>query len=180
MTRSSHIQIQTDVIRVLQGKLGGCTVNSQDVILNHTTYYLNPDAHIFNKTTSFQSNNLYSWQEIGRLSIRLTPGCVLADARPKSACIFKNTNMIEVRTYTAWLPFTQFQNSFTTGTAGDQKSKSAYCKTMIAPLWQRPTEASLCCQICHKIGSTGLCQMVVDKVSKEMFHLLRRERVPRV
>lgn len=42
------ICIQTDVIRVLQGKLEGCTVNSQDVILNHTTYYLNPDAHIFN------------------------------------------------------------------------------------------------------------------------------------
>lgn len=40
--------IQTDVIRVLQGKLEGCTVNSQGVILNHTTYYLNPDAHIFN------------------------------------------------------------------------------------------------------------------------------------
>lgn len=39
---------QTDVIRVLQGKLEGCTVNSQGVILNHTTYYLNPDAHIFN------------------------------------------------------------------------------------------------------------------------------------
>lgn len=42
-----HVQ-QTDVIRVLQGKLEGCTVNSQGVILNHTTYYLNPDAHIFN------------------------------------------------------------------------------------------------------------------------------------
>lgn len=39
---------QTDVIHVLQGKLEGCTVNSQGVILNHTTYYLNPDAHIFN------------------------------------------------------------------------------------------------------------------------------------
>lgn len=32
---------------VLQGKLEGCTVNSQGVILNHTTYYLNPDAHSF-------------------------------------------------------------------------------------------------------------------------------------
>lgn len=39
---------KTDVIHVLQGKLEGCTVNSQGVILNHTTYYLNPDAHIFN------------------------------------------------------------------------------------------------------------------------------------
>lgn len=38
---------QPDVIHVLQGKLEGCTVNSQGVILNHTTYYLNPDAHIF-------------------------------------------------------------------------------------------------------------------------------------
>lgn len=38
-----------DVVRVLQGKLEGCTVNSHDVILNHTTYYLNPDAHIFTK-----------------------------------------------------------------------------------------------------------------------------------
>lgn len=41
------LSVQTDVIRVLQGKLEGCTVNSQGVILNHTTYYLNPDAHIF-------------------------------------------------------------------------------------------------------------------------------------
>lgn len=32
---------------VLQGKLEGCTVNSQGVTLNHTTYYLNPDAHSF-------------------------------------------------------------------------------------------------------------------------------------
>lgn len=38
----------TDVIHVLHEKLEGCTVNSQGVILNHTTYYLNPDAHIFN------------------------------------------------------------------------------------------------------------------------------------
>lgn len=38
--------LHTDVIRVLQGKLEGCTVNSQGVILNHTTYYLNSDAHI--------------------------------------------------------------------------------------------------------------------------------------
>lgn len=32
---------------VLQGKLEGCTVNSQGVTLNHTTYYLNLDAHSF-------------------------------------------------------------------------------------------------------------------------------------
>ena len=32
---------------VLQGKLEGCTVNSHGVTLNHTTYYLNPDAHSF-------------------------------------------------------------------------------------------------------------------------------------
>lgn len=32
---------------MLQGKLEGCTVNSQGVTLNHTTYYLNPDAHSF-------------------------------------------------------------------------------------------------------------------------------------
>ena len=43
-----QVSLHTDVIRVLQGKLEGCTVNSQGVILNHTTYYLNPDAHIFN------------------------------------------------------------------------------------------------------------------------------------
>lgn len=43
-----QFSLHTDVIRVLQGKLEGCTVNSQGVILNHTTYYLNPDAHIFN------------------------------------------------------------------------------------------------------------------------------------
>lgn len=41
-----------DVIHVLQGKLEGCTVNSQGIILNHTTYYLNPDVHIFNKDPS--------------------------------------------------------------------------------------------------------------------------------
>lgn len=46
--QAKRFSIQTDVIRVLQGKLEGCTVNSQGVILNHTTYYLNPDAHIFN------------------------------------------------------------------------------------------------------------------------------------
>ncbi|KAI1242386.1 hypothetical protein IHE44_0005925 [Lamprotornis superbus] len=34
---------------VLQGKLEGCTVNSQGVTLNHTTYYLNPDAHSFRR-----------------------------------------------------------------------------------------------------------------------------------
>lgn len=39
---------------------------------------------------------------------------------------------------------------------------------MFIPQWQRPTEASLCCQICHKIGSTGLCQMVMAKVPKEL------------
>lgn len=41
-----------DVMSVLQGKLEGCTVNSQGVILNHTTYYLNPDAHIFSRPSS--------------------------------------------------------------------------------------------------------------------------------
>lgn len=41
-------------------------------------------------------------------------------------------------------------------------------KTMFTPQWQRPTEASLCWQICHKIGSTGLCQMVIAKVSKQV------------
>lgn len=44
---AKQFSVQTDVTRVLQGKLEGCTVNSQGVILNHTTYYLNPDAHIF-------------------------------------------------------------------------------------------------------------------------------------
>lgn len=39
---------------------------------------------------------------------------------------------------------------------------------MFTPQWQRPTEASLCWQICHKIGSTGLCQMVIAKVSKQV------------
>lgn len=47
-SKAKLFSVQTDVIRVLQGKLEGCTVNSQGVILNHTTYYLNPDAHIFN------------------------------------------------------------------------------------------------------------------------------------
>jgi len=34
-----------DEMSVLQGKLEGCTVNSHGVIRNHTTYYLNLDAH---------------------------------------------------------------------------------------------------------------------------------------
>ena len=42
-----------DVMSVLQGKLEGCTVNSQGVILNHTTYYLNPDAHVFTRGLLF-------------------------------------------------------------------------------------------------------------------------------
>lgn len=64
--------IQIDVIRVLQGKLGGCIVNSQDVILNHTTYYLNPDVHTFNKATLFLSNYEYYCQEVCFASTRLT------------------------------------------------------------------------------------------------------------
>lgn len=49
--RLSDVNIRTKVspdgMSVLQGKLEGCTVNSHGVILNHTTYYLNLDAHGF-------------------------------------------------------------------------------------------------------------------------------------
>lgn len=164
----------TDVIHILQGKLEGCTVNSQDVILNHTTYYLNPDVYIWKCGVLFYITQcLLGWLNSLCLCGTKYHLSIMVTFKILQIIFVKNLCSVQITRQDHLMGL--MYSTFTSVVKVIQRFfKQKKVKMMFTPLWHRPREASLCWQICHKIGSTGLCQMVKTKVSTELNKRLKK------
>ncbi len=122
------------------------------VIRNHTTYYLSLDAHVHTAVPPdlleqklllpLQRRKFFCISDLMHLQILTTtkPGNCFKVAG--GLCIFYVVAHHHLK-----------KSLRTTAVAS---SKSA----LSSPQWQRPTESSLGCRLRHKIGSTGLWQVV--------------------